>query len=418
MDLYFNKTDSVTVDADAYIHDGSPFAVWMEEAQPDAVEYVCLLLALAPHLQAGYFEDILKKYLPEGSDFIAFGGVKSMHHRGMVPTGETVLFILAGDDVNKRVSIQNFMLHESKFFKNGTLTIETVGHGEPVMCGRLVLAEETIDYWFTGRISHPKFSSEFAAEYITTDQEWSDLVLNNNTFRQIREIEQWVIYQQTLMEDWQMKKRVKHGYCALFHGPPGTGKTMAATLLGKYTHLDVFRIDLSKVVSKYIGETEKNLARIFDRAERKKWILFFDEADALFGKRTEIRDAHDKYANQEVGYLLQRIETYNGLIILASNFKGNMDDAFLRRLQNVIYFPVPAANERQVLWNRAFPDKVTIAPSISFEGISRLHELTGANINNIAFHCCLKLISDQRSELTEPDLQRAIHHELMKEGKV
>ena len=130
-----------------------------------------------------------------------------------------------------------------------------------------------------------------------------------------------------------MRKRVKPGYRALFHGPPGTGKTLTATLLGKHTGRPVFRIDLSRVVSKYIGETEKNLSRLFDKAEHKDWILFFDEADALFGKRTEIRDAHDKYANQEVAYLLQRIESYAGLVILATNQRGNIDEAFLRRFQ-------------------------------------------------------------------------------------
>nr|WP_295863544.1 ATP-binding protein [uncultured Chitinophaga sp.] len=417
LSLHFGKAASVTISADAYVHDSSPFARWMEEAQPDAGEFVALLLALAPHLQPGFFEDVLWEYIPEGGDFIPFGGIKSLHHRGMLPTGETLLFVLAGNDPDKRVDLQNSLLQQSRFFRQGTLSIEGVSAGEPVMSGQLILAPETLDYWLTGRVIHPRFSPEFAAEYITTDLLWSDLVLQENTLQQIKEIEQWVMHHRTLLDDWQMIRKVKRGYCALFHGPPGTGKTMAATLLGKYTHRDVFRIDLSKVVSKYIGETEKNLSRIFDRAERKNWILFFDEADALFGKRTEIRDAHDKYANQEVGYLLQRIEAYDGLIILASNFKGNMDEAFLRRMQSVIYFPVPAAQERHILWNRAFPDKVTLSPSISLEQISQHHELTGSNINNIAFHCCLKLISDQRQELTVPDLQSAIHRELMKEGK-
>src|SRR6185436_18277436 len=134
-----------------------------------------------------------------------------------------------------------------------------------------------------------------------------DLVLHPNTFKHIREIENWLLYNDTLWQ-WGIGKKLKPGYRALFHGPPGTGKTLTATLLGKYTGRPVFRIDLSRVVSKYIGETEKNLASLFDKAEHKDWILFFDEADALFGKRTEIRDAHDKYANQEVSYLLQRIE--------------------------------------------------------------------------------------------------------------
>ncbi len=415
--LHFGKTDDVTVDADAYWHDGSPFALWMEEQQPDADEYVCLLLALAPHLQPSFFDDIIREYLPDGSNFIDFGGSKSLHHRGTLPTGETMLFILAGNDVNRRVELQHRLLRGSTFFKKGILSLETVPYGEPMMAGRLVLAEETLEFWLTGHISHPRFSSEFAAEYISTSREWDDLVLNGHTLQQIREIEEWIKHHHTLLHEWQFGQRMKRGYCALFHGPPGTGKTMAATLLGKSTGLDVFRIDLSKVVSKYIGETEKNLSRIFDRAEQKKWILFFDEADSLFGKRTEIHDAHDKYANQEVGYLLQRIESYNGLIILASNFKANMDEAFLRRMQNVVYFPVPSASERYILWERSFPERVKLAGDISLQHISNEHELTGSNINNIAYFCCLKLISNQKEEITSPELLYAIRRELVKEGK-
>lgn len=417
LSLHFGKTDDVTLEEDAYWRDGTPFAIWMEEHQPNANEYVSLLLALAPHLQPSFFDEILKEYIPEGSNFVDFGGVKGQHHRGTLPTGETLLFVLAGNDINKRVELQTHLLHESALFKKGILSIETVPFGEPLMSGRLTLADETLEFWFTGKISHPRFSSEFAAEYIRTSRDWDDLVLNHHTLVQIREIHDWIRHHHTLLHDLQFKNRMKQGYTALFHGPPGTGKTMAATLLGKSSGLDVFRIDLSKVVSKYIGETEKNLSRIFDRAEQKRWILFFDEADALFGKRTEIRDAHDKYANQEVGYLLQRIESYNGLIILASNFKANMDEAFLRRIQNVVYFPVPSAQERFTLWERALPETVKFASDVSLKHISSEHELTGSNINNIAYFCCLQLISQQKEEITSPELLYAIRRELTKEGK-
>jgi SpoVK/Ycf46/Vps4 family AAA+-type ATPase len=138
------------------------------------------------------------------------------------------------------------------------------------------------------------------------------------------------------------EKQTEQGYRALFHGPPGTGKTLTAALVGKEFDIPVYRIDLSMVVSKYIGETEKNLELLFDRAEKKGWILFFDEADALFGKRTDVKDAHDRFTNQEVSYLLQRIEDYNGLVILATNMKSNIDEAFIRRLHLVIHFPLPS----------------------------------------------------------------------------
>ena len=144
-----------------------------------------------------------------------------------------------------------------------------------------------------------------------------------------------------MLIEWQLNRYVSGGYRVLFHGPPGTGKSMTVRLLGKNSGRDVFRVDLSQVVSKYIGETEKNLSRIFDKAELRDWILFFDEADALFGKRTDIKDAHDRFANQEISFLLQRIEDFSGLVILATNLKSNLDEAFLRRFQSVVYFNVP-----------------------------------------------------------------------------
>jgi SpoVK/Ycf46/Vps4 family AAA+-type ATPase len=152
-----------------------------------------------------------------------------------------------------------------------------------------------------------------------------------------------------LMNQWNMRHKLRPGCRALFFGPPGTGKTLTATVLGKATGRQVYKVDLSMVVSKYIGETEKNLAGPFDRAEHKDWILFFDEADALFGKRTQVRDAHDRYANQEVSFLLQRIETYHGLVILASNLASHVDEAFARRFGHLVHFPMP----RQDLEERA-----------------------------------------------------------------
>src|SRR5699024_10733916 len=155
-----------------------------------------------------------------------------------------------------------------------------------------------------------------------------------------------------------------------------------------------YRIDLSLTVSKYIGETEKNLARIFDWASDKQWILFFDEADALFGKRTEISSAHDRYANQEVSYLLQRMEDYPGMVILATNLKSNIDEAFTRRFQSVIYFPVPGKEERFELWKNAFPKQITLHDSVDLEQLADQYELTGASIMNVVRYCSLMALDD------------------------
>ena len=150
--------------------------------------------------------------------------------------------------------------------------------------------------------------------------------------------EVWVKYGERIRKEWGLESRIKPGYRALFYGPSGSGKTFTATLLGKEVGKDVFCVDLSMVVSKFIGETEKNLSHVFEVAENKDWILFFDEADALFGKRTNVKDSHDRYANQEVAYLLQRVENYRGLVILSTNFKSNIDEAFARRFQVMVPF--------------------------------------------------------------------------------
>ncbi|MEK7253718.1 MAG: ATP-binding protein, partial [Bacteroidota bacterium] len=167
-----------------------------------------------------------------------------------------------------------------------------------------------------------------------------------------------------------------------------------------------------------IGETEKNLASLFARAENKDWILFFDEADALFSKRTNVRDAHDKYANQEVSYLLQRVENYDGLVILATNFKSNLDDAFIRRFQAVVHFPMPRANERLLIWQKAFPDKISLHQQLSLASIAHKYELSGAEIMNVVQFCCLQALDRQATVIEEGDLVNGIRREFQKEGKI
>ncbi len=286
------------------------------------------------------------------------------------------------------------------------------------MSGRLVLDPEIVEFLTTGTVSLPRFSTDFPAEHIQTRMEWEDVVLHPATLRQIHEIQHWVSYNETLRDEWGMGKRVKPGYRALFYGPPGTGKTLTATLLGQSTGRPVFRIDLSRVVSKYIGETEKNLARLFDKAEHKEWILFFDEADALFGKRTDIRDAHDKYANQEVAYLLQRIEGYAGLVILATNRRGNVDDAFLRRFQAAVSFPMPQSEDRRAIWLRAFPPQITIDDDVDWRDIAIRYELTGAGIVNVSHFCAIEALANGTRTVDRTFLEAAILRELVKEGKI
>ena len=313
--------------------------------------------------------------------------MRAEHHRGVLPTGETAQFVLAGDDLGGRLAVQRLLSSEHWFARRHVLWLDPVREGEPVMSGRLILDPEIVETLTTGTSACP--GSAPTSRPSTSRPRWSGTTSSCTRTPCARSARSSTGSGSTtpLLDEWGMRKRVKPGYRALFHGPPGTGKTLTATLLGKYTGRPVFRVDLSRVVSKYIGETEKNLARLFDKAEHKDWILFFDEADALFGKRTEVRDAHDKYANQEVAYLLQRIESYAGLVILATNQRGNVDDAFLRRFQASVNFPMPRPEERCGIWSRSFPSQITVAEDVDWRDLAARFDLTGAGIVNVAHFC-------------------------------
>ncbi len=212
---------------------------------------------------------------------------------------------------------------------------------------------------------------------------WKDLVLAPEAFAQAQELVARYRRRPTVYDEWGFSAVPSSGITALFAGPSGTGKTMTAEVLAADLGLDAYRIDLSQVVSKYIGETEKNLERIFTAATVGNVVLFFDEADALFGKRSEVGDAHDRYANIEVSYLLQRLEQYDGLIVLATNLRKNMDDAFLRRIDVAIEFELPEPDQRRAIWERAFP---TTAPmgDLDFEFLAERFDVAGGNISNAA----------------------------------
>jgi ATP-dependent 26S proteasome regulatory subunit len=224
------------------------------------------------------------------------------------------------------------------------------------------------------------------AQRLTPCYTWDDIVLPDDLMRQLREIADQVAARSQVYESWGFGARLPRGrgINALFSGPSGTGKTMAAEILANHLQLDLYRIDLAGVVSKYIGETEKNLRNVFDAAEQSGAILFFDEADALFGKRSEVKDSHDRYANIEVNYLLQRMEDYRGLAILCTNRRSALDRAFLRRLRFLAEFPFPDGTHRHLIWTKVFPPQAPLA-SLDLEALSRL-EISGGNIRNIALN--------------------------------
>ena len=378
-------------------------------------ERVVLLLALMPHLCPQLLDIFFINNKDLDRPYTEFGGWKGLSHGGFLPTGETAAFILAGNDWEKRKAVIRLFGKEHWFWKNNILRLEGQGEGEPFLSGQLRVSEEVLIRVFYGREYKPDYSVGFPAKRITTPLDWKDLVVDYKVYADLEEICIWLNHQDVVMKEWGLERFLKTGYRALFYGPPGTGKTLAASLIGKRNGMDVYRIDLSMVVSKYIGETEKNLARVFDLAENRNWILFFDEADALFGKRTTANSSNDRHANQEVAYLLQRIEDFPGTVILATNLLNNIDDAFLRRFQSVIYFPVPDQAMRLELWKKMLPEVwLEGQPKDIFGQIIR-YELSGGSISNVIRRCALQLLANQEKTLRPEILLGAVNKELHKE---
>lgn len=377
---------------------------------------ICLILSFVPMLKPQIFDSFYIKNSHTEQRFSEFGCVQGNHFPGLLPTMETLLFILSGEKISERIDYVRYFSTHPLFTKKIILT-ENISEYDPQTNAILVPSAPIIENLIYERNYIPEFSLNIPAKRLTTQQEWKDLVLDNYTMAQINEIKLWIEYGEKVLTEWDLKKKIKSGYRALFHGPSGTGKTLTASLLGKYTGKEVFCIDLSMMISKYIGETEKNLSKLFDVAENRDWILFFDEADALFGKRTNIKDAHDRYANQEVSYLLQRVESYNGLVVLATNLKSNIDDAFARRFQSVIRFSVPDEGQRLCLWKNTFSSKTVFDDAVDLDEIAKKHEITGGSILNVVQYASLKAMSRGSNIIKNCDIVDGIRREFHKEGK-
>ena len=263
--------------------------------------------------------------------------------------------------------------------------------------------------WTTCRsLARPQLDE--LAQRIDPVATWDDLVLHDAQISALRQISAQVQHRMRVYHDWGFARSGARGLgiSALFTGDSGTGKTMAAEVIARELSLDLYRIDLSAVVSKYIGESEKNLRRVFDAAEESGAVLLFDEADALFGKRSEVKDSHDRYANLEVSYLLQRMESYRGLAILTSNLRASLDTAFQRRLRFIVHFPFPDESLREAIWRRAFPPSAPLE-SIEYARLARLN-VAGGSIRNIALTAAF-LAADAQRGISMDDLLRAAHHD-------
>lgn len=419
--LYFDKDcehDDIRAIAPPSLEgQASEYARLVGDLGLDLDERLVLVLALIPHIRPQLLDTFFVSNKNFDRAFTEFGGCRGRTHSGFLPTCETAAFLLAGNDLAKRFEILHLFDPDHPFSARGVLHIDRPHKGEPLLSGALRVSGDYLARLTSGVSRKPDFSANFPAKRVTSNLRWVDLVLAPDVLEDVEHIRAWLRHESTILDKWGLGKSIKPGYRSLFYGPPGTGKTLTAGLIGESAGLDVYRIDLSMVVSKYIGETEKNLENVFGQAQNKRWILFFDEADALFGKRTQTSSAHDRYANQEISYLLQRVEDFPGVVILATNLKANIDEAFARRFQSLVYFPMPDSEERLRLWDVALAGRSRLDDDVDLQSLADAFELSGGAITNVVRYAAINSLREARGSICHRDLLAGVTKELRKEGK-
>lgn len=395
----------------------SLFANLILEWKLNPFERLAVDLALAPSFRPEVLDLLFGINGLTERGFTEFGGMTDKGYGGFLPTGQTLNFLITATDPQWRLEVMNILSPRHRLMAEQVTELLPADSALPVWSGVYKMNDSWVNYLITGEQIRPEKSSCFPAHPLTTPLQWDELVLDYRVMQQVEEIRSWLAYGTTLMDEWNLDQKIKPGFRAVFFGPPGTGKTLTAALLAKSTGREVFRVDLSMMVSKYIGETEKNLAKVFDAASYKDWILFFDEADALFGKRVEAVSSNDLHANQQTGYLLQRIEDFPGTVILATNLKTNMDEAFTRRFQSMIRFTIPGPEERLQLWRNAFQNVCDLSPEINLQQIASEFEVTGGQIINILRQCALLAIRRGERLVQKDELMSSIRQEFFKNNK-
>jgi AAA+ superfamily predicted ATPase len=410
--------DDIDLPAPPEVKDArGPYSALIQYYNLNAAERLLLIFTLAPRLDRRVLIPFYQVFLSGNPELIvcAAGFVKHETNR-FIGTFSTVIHLLAGHHGAKKIQLQRLLLKDSQLLIQQIIEPEEYSEKNPALipAERIpCLAEEYAAFLLHGQPPRPDFGDNFPAKLVSTNLDWHHLVVQKATRDEVAWAMQWISHGRRFTE--RAGGKVSKSFPILFSGPPGTGKSLTAKLIGKQFGKLVFRIDLSMMVSKYIGETEKNLARLFDRAQGKDWILFFDEADSLFSKRTQVSDSHDKWANLETSYLLQRIEEYDGLCILATNLRENIDAAMLRRFQYTIHFPRPTEELREQLWKTLLPEGYQF-DELDFRKL-RVQDLTGANIANVLNHACLAAEADGRTVLKNAEIVQFMALELMKESR-
>lgn len=416
----------------------SAYAGFLSEHGLGSMERFLLILTMAPHIRPDVLDSFYGRMRGEGdtsrwtanrtgtegqspdndtdrAETPANAPAAVRHHSGFLPTGETAMFLYAGDDLEKRFHLLKVFERSHPLTRDRILWLDDVPPGEPMLQGRLRISDSTLQLFTTGEATKPIFDPDFLMAPLSTPFGPDDLVHAGQMHHPLGQIEAFLQNRESLTNRWQEGKHHRPGLKVLFYGPSGTGKTLAAALIGKKTGVDAFRIDLSAVVSKYIGETEKNLSRIFDRAENRDWILFFDEADALFGKRTSITDSHDRYSNMETNsassLFLTLLEHYRGLAILSLDLDDTLVKSLHRHFQLAVHFPMPGVEERLQLWKEGFGKSVRLDRDVDLKHLAASHELSGGTIMNVIRFATLHALHRKSRKVGLADiLEGIVHH--------
>lgn len=419
--LYFQQESELThldqLPMPGLSFDHSHYAQWVKQHLTTMEERLVLIMAMIPHIKPQLFDTFFIRNSNFDRAYTEFGGRQGQTHSGFLPTCETAAFVVSGEDLASRFNISAMFEAPHPFRTQNVINLKKPGEGEPFFSSAFTMQVEFLNLFTTGVTEKLDYSNQFPAKLITSELHWKDLVLAHEVMSEIDKIRTWIKHSAQILNEWGLSKSLKPGYRSLFYGPPGTGKTLTATLIGAELGLDVYRIDLSSMVSKYIGETEKNLANLFDQASNKRWILFFDEADALFGARTQSGGANERHANQEVAYLLQRIEDFPGIVLLATNLRANIDDAFSRRFQSLIYFPMPDPEQRYQLWLNMLNGHYRENETEKLRDIAEKHELSGGAIANVIRYAAISAVQSGEQSIEHQDLCIGIAKELRKEGR-
>ncbi len=397
-----------------------PYASFLQRHQTDSGERLFIALGLARALQPALFNDFIRLYSHLDLQKEFGGLLKADAGEDFIPTIQTFLFLWAGCDFKaKQEAILRFHPKHWLFIQGilkASFSSKSLGDNSYQEEGdwikyQIQIPHPYLRYFLGGEAPRLDEEPNFPASLSETSLSFEDVVLPESTRQELQDLIKYLRNRDRLFAIKGVSDRVRPSYVAIFSGMPGTGKTITAKTIGKSLGLPVYIVNLARVVSKYIGETEKNLEKIFDRFDKQNCILFFDEADALFGKRTEVKEAKDRYANQEVAYLLQKVENFQGLVILATNVydvQNTFDQAFQRRIRRTIQFPFPNEAERRILWEKALPQAFTYKTGL-LPQLAKNYQVNGASINNIISDVLIEAVDRQTTsislEMLEPCLR-------------